>query len=343
MTEDPRTLLDALASLEKEVTEESPALGQILADARDKKIEVTEAVRWIMQISEEDPKARAALEKAAEKLPEPQLSTHNPTNKLPRINPLVEAGLIERAQLDGDMPELRSGPILKGQLPSVPVDTTARNPVVVGRMLAAAALETQTQLDTHERKRLQGITADPAVLKVMADHGMAVVKPDVALDIAKFGNVGTDLSGYRRGQLPALAKTAKPSGAELAVLNRKETQEATWAAVATSQGRRSVSPVIRDGIIQALTRLGFDVTPRDPVEGNETSCALATWAVDISGRESLSPNFSFFDIAAMALASDLVDKLQDKAPRPLILEVAPMHQINERTVGWCGRLYESSP
>jgi len=113
--------------------------------------------------------------------------------------------------------------------------------------------------------------------------------------------------------------------------------------VATSQGRRSVTPTIREGITQSLTKLGFEITSRDPVEGNETPCAFATWSVDISGRESLSPNFSFFDIAAMSLASGLVDKLQQKTARSLILEVAPMHQISERTVGWCGRLYESPP
>ena len=45
--------------------------------------------------------------------------------KLSRFNPLYEAAVTERLQFDGDIPELRTGPMPEGAEPAVPVDTNA--------------------------------------------------------------------------------------------------------------------------------------------------------------------------------------------------------------------------
>jgi hypothetical protein len=62
--------------------------------------------------------------------------------------------------------------------------------------------------------------------------------------------------------------------------------------------------------------------------------------ISIAARDSLQPNFSFFDMASMALAAELLAKLQEKTPRGMRLEVTPAAKLTDRVVGWCGKLFE---
>ncbi|MFA6235210.1 MAG: hypothetical protein WC824_13630, partial [Bacteroidota bacterium] len=76
----------------------------------------------------------------------------SPHGGIPRLNPLYEAQLVERAQFDGDIPELRTGPLPEDVLPAVSVETEAHSPVAIGEMLRIAALDVQEDVLSHQRK-----------------------------------------------------------------------------------------------------------------------------------------------------------------------------------------------
>lgn len=93
------------------------------------------------------------------------LVTINPDKpNLYRLNPFYEAALIERASLDGDVPEARFGPLAEGAEPAVPVETTALSPVAVGMQLEAASQEVASEI-----KQLQ-MTHRDETDRALADH-----------------------------------------------------------------------------------------------------------------------------------------------------------------------------
>jgi len=335
-------LLRTLIYLEKDLRAESPALAQILDDLKAQRITSEEALKWVTVVAKEDTNVGTALERAASKLTETHLMAHNPTNRMPRLNPLYEAALIERAQFDGDIPEARQGPLPVGIAPAVPVKTDARSPIAVGRMLASAAAEMQQQIRQHENIRVKAIAASVEGLQQVAKHGALLVQQSQKEDVALMlhGSPETDHPEYRRGQLPALYTAVLPTGKELSGLTKKEAQEATWATIATSQGRRSATPMIRDGVRQRLTKAGFTIRMVETPIETTPPASTATWMISIAARDSLQPNFSFFDMASMALAAELLAKLQEKTPRGMRLEVTPAAKLTDRVVGWCGKLFE---
>ena len=66
---------------------------------------------------------------------------------LSQLNPVYEASIAERAFLDGDVPELRSGPLPEGGTPAVPVKTDSLDPVTIGLLLDIASKKVQRQLE----------------------------------------------------------------------------------------------------------------------------------------------------------------------------------------------------
>lgn len=58
---------------------------------------------------------------------------------IPRLNPTYEAYLSERLQFDGDIPELRTGPLPEGAKPAIPVQTHVTNPAAIGMLLQQAS------------------------------------------------------------------------------------------------------------------------------------------------------------------------------------------------------------
>ena len=345
MTDDtPNTVL-LIKDIERALQDKSPELATILANLQDGTTEPDEAIRLFALSCEEDPRSKEALKGVIEALAGSAV-TLNPTNQRPGLNPLVEAELIDRAQFDGDMPELRSGPLPEGVLPSVPVATRARNPVAVGQMLDKAAHETRELVDKHETARLAltGEAVDSkGVLALVAKHGELVAIDDTTgTDLLRYGSVETDHPSYKRGHLPAPVETQGPSGGELAQLPQKAAVKATWAMMSTSQGRRSVTPTILQGITQRLLKQGFQIIPKGDEHTNPLVVAVAPWTIDITGRESLQTSFAFVDVATATMHLGLVGALHDKTPRLLALGVEPSKPSGRKTVGWCARLYEAA-
>jgi hypothetical protein len=309
-------------------------LNEIKARFRDGSITEETALREMVEVVSKDPEVLALIERG--------VSERAPGVPRPRLNPLVEAALIERAQFDGDIPELRTGMLERGIAPAVPVNLTGPSAVAAGLMLQHASDAMLKRVEAHEVARVGEINrmleaALPAMEKTVTD----LVKsqgPDVMALVR--GTPDTDLPEYRRGQLPALMKIATPTGAELAALTPAERQQAAWKLLSTTQGRRSAKPVIERLIGEDMAKHKLTATFREPTENLITPMATHEWIVHMTGAATTQSSFNFIEIAARVLSAGLRSKMpKDNPVSHVCVEVATVNRISDREVGWTARMF----
>lgn len=261
---------------------------------------------------------------------------------IPGINPLMQGALVERVQFDGDMPELRTGPIGPGIAPAVPVQTTARNPVALGAMLGKASAKVQKELQIQAAERRLGIesamAADPTALTIMRQHGALVAQEDAGTALA--GTRETDPEGYRRGEAPKPIAVARPSGATLAKMTEPQRHEMAWRFLSTTQGRVSAVEIIRATIMALLQSRGLDVEERafDPKAARVQPAAYAEWSLTLAGPGATQPAFALVDVSSKVLAQRLYQGLTEQTEKHFYLEVEPVNRLADREVGWMARL-----
>jgi len=247
----------------------------------------------------------------------------------PRLNPLYEAALLERAQFDGDIPELRTGPLPEEAKPAVPVSTKARNPVALGYMLEEASEEVGAEVRESRRQ----LAAE--VESLAGDAGTLVVKRGTDLVDKARGSSETDPKSYRRGELPALIKVDRPSGGKLSVLSPEESKQLAWKFLSSTQGRRSATETIAQMVGDSLRDGGYGVK-REAVPPGMKVLAHASWEVSLGGPRSTQAAFSVIDVAAKALVISLTEQVEKRDA--LWLEVIPINTVDVRSVGWAARL-----
>ena len=277
-----------------------------------------------------------------------------PGNKgLPRLNPTYEAYLSERAQFDGDVPQLRFGPMPLGRevTPAVPVDTDVRDPVAIGLMLKDASVSVVVETERLEAEAARMITAaaesgdwsaliprlPDEVRRLLPDPGQVVRIEDLPVDLLRRDLVD-DPVGYERGRMPTPMVVTEPTGSTLATLSDTDRQEAAWRFLSTSQGRRSATRTIATFIEAHLRGEGFDVTAshdRPDPKATERVAAHAEWGVNLSGPNGTQSGFAFVDTASRALATKLG---RDLAVGAYTLEVVTVDAVDVRRVGWAARL-----
>lgn len=337
---------EAIERLATRLREQVPELAYIMDRAKAGFLSEEEAMVEMMAVASK-PEVTERIMAAATR----DLATLKPTNEdlaevgdyafftgrgLPQLNPLVEAALIERAQFDDDIPELRTGPLPEGVKPAVSVKTTARDPVVLGRMLQQASEEVGQRLVAHERERLkgiEGIAEDKNVLALLEEggHSLALIEQVI-------GSSDTDLPEYRRGAVPAPVEVPKPEARALAVMTPQERREAAWKFLSTTQGRRSAIETIRSMVATNLRGAGIEVVEQeyDPQAPERDVIAYHEWSVGLSGPSATQPSFALVDTAAKALYRGLV---KDTTPGTQVhLEVVAVNTVDVRTVGWAARL-----
>ena len=248
--------------------------------------------------------------------------------KLARFNPLYEAAITERLQFDGDIPELRTGPLPEGADPAVPVDTQARNPTAIGLMLeqasAEVAEEIQALLPEYRKQVEQLIEAKSESTDLTKRH---VALPTVPQP-----------KGYEPGQLPAKRSVDEPSGSQLAKLSQDRRQQLVWKTLTTTQGRRSILPMLKAVVEEKIQDAGFPVVTQDGLSKGEI-VAHHEWSMDISGPQAGQPDFAFVDVAIQALAAALIQQLKEAdRDQNLILDIIPINTVNIRRVGWAARV-----
>jgi hypothetical protein len=352
--------LEAVAAFDKEILVACPEIAQILQDARQGLIRQEEAVRrvWTLGSTNDDLRSRVeralltAFEVEAQStdlahFPERETAlsrwgfteedlVFQPFEDRPgykMLHPLFMGMIVELLQFDGDVPELRTGPLPEGGHAAVPVHTTARDPVVIGAMLKRASQDI-----TDHLRRAQA-AHDESVAKMLEAVGGPT--PDHGLVRQEFAR-GVGVEGYEPGRPVALRDVAPPTGAELAAMTFDERQGLAHMTLTSTQGRRSSAPVIADMVLSSLHEAGYTGTQIDDRRGTR-SLVTAEWTVSIDGgRTERNPNFNFIVVAARSLATKLGRGLADRASKltPMALRVSPINTVADRVVGWRAELLE---
>ena len=338
---------DILSRFAERLSSEFPELRQSLDDAQAGIIPQEQALKEMSEIiagnPELDRRFRVAITEAMalvvkEILPPDQdgVLVHKERG-LPQLNPLVEAALIERAQFDDDMPELRTGGLPSGVRPAAIVDTIVRSPVAIGQMLNQASQQVAQEIAAREPER-KAMIAESALLQMVGQAGTALAtrrQRDLVLD----GKSDVlDVPGYRRGQLPVPRKVTQPSGSMLLALTPAERKQSAWQFLSTTQGRRSAERSITQIIGTKLRDDGYKVKVR-PFCSDSKGMILAAhqWSVSIDGPGSTQASFSIIDIAASVIAKVLAERAGPR-DHEVALEVTALSTVDIRSVGWAGRL-----
>lgn len=349
------------------IRKEFPEVQSVMDSAKRGELDESAAMTEILRMTQSNPQMAAKLMESAAsvfqptraesgiaQVPRGELAEVGDTAfwsgvGLPRLNPLMEAALAERAQFDGDIPELRTGPLLPGVVPAVPVKTFAKSPEAIGQMLSEAAQKVREAQDAADAKRaamlervaekkaLAGISESAGALAVMAQG-------EDAIDflVQAHGSASTDPDIYRRGELPKPLEVARPTGGALIRMTPAERREKAWRFLSTSQGRRTAVETLRCVVRDALAVEGLSVELReyDP-RAKIVPKAFHEWKVNLSGRGSMQPAFNVIDTAGRALAKALGDQIkrnEGTATGGLYLEVVPVDTVDVRAVGWAARL-----
>lgn len=350
---------DSLNNLINRIADEYPNLKAIMDQAKAGDITEAEAMNQMMAVVQTDPAIGKRLQEVAmealaplrDPMGERKVNTHGGAimdrgRGLPRLNPLMEAALIERAQFDGDMPELRTGPLPPGMMPSVSVETGAKDPAMIGLMLGTASEMVHGEVQTAEFDRLllvekvaKGDTA-ALVAKVGKDLALADTQDDIDRILSGKHPI-TDAPSYKRGQVPAPIKVGQPTGSEMVLMTESERRTHAWAFLSTTQGRRSAVATIQDMVLGLLTKDGFEVVVR-PASGQQVVLAAHSWVVSLDGAGSLQPSFNVIGTAAQSIRAGILREIGERRGK-VILEVSSVNTVSDRRVGWAGRLLSGDP
>jgi hypothetical protein len=246
-------------------------------------------------------------------------------NGLPQLNPLVEAAIAELASVDGDVPHMRTGPLPEEATPAIPVSTTAANPVMVGLMLQEASerIQEAIQLAVGERAKAIALLEEEAT-----EQGLVVRTEDLPAPVIGVEN-------YRAGEAPAPMVVAQPTTHELASLTPSQRRTAAHKALATTQGRTSLAPVIATMLQDRLSKAGITTSLGSLPKGEEE----VAWAMNTYADDEIHEDFSPVEAAVGSLTA----KIKQRNPKatPLVLQVFPFNGTSDRHFGWVARFKET--
>lgn len=309
----------------KNLEEQFPAIKEITQALQEGRMDVPEAMLQLMKLVESggiDPQAVEQIAINTFKETDIVIAPNNADGlpppifhgtRLPQGNPLVQASVAERLQFDGDVPEMRTGPLPVGCTPAVPVLTDARDPVAVGMLLQQASQEVQQALlETQE----------------------ALIKPDGS----NLPAVVTGVPGYEAGKKAEPLELAVPDGKTLIAIPEKDRQEYAWKALSTTQGRKSIQWTIEEMISTGLKAKGFDIETQQVSKGVPV-LAYADWSTDLyGGQGNLQSDFNFIDIAAKAIQIKLENQMESMKEQALALEMTTINLVDTRRIGWAARI-----
>lgn len=226
---------------------------------------------------------------------------------LPQLNPLVQGAIIERLQFDGDIPELRSGPLPDGVKPALSVQTSATNLAMIGALLVMASDEMAEEIQCYLESKT----------KELEESG--------STDLVKWEI--PDHPGYKRGELPKPVKAnlKKP----LVAMSSQEIADFTTKALMTTQGRRSCAFAISDALRTRILQHGVAVEICEKPLDDE-AVLDAQWVFSMEG--DINPNFPYITIANNALFSKIKNRLSPVSSYKMV--VRSVDDIPNRVVGW---------
>ena len=313
----------------------NPRGAEVFQRIKSGKISEVEAVEALFQILKDEGMLDGVLEasrRAQELLPKTEeallpviLQDYGEST----MNPLWEAAIIERISLDGDVPELRHGPMPQEGKPAVPVVLDALDPIVAGIMLERASAEVHQKL-LSAQKDYEDVCIKVLTLTEQKSRE-AGADPVLALEVAQkhLPEAPKGVPGYMSGERPEFWIVPKPTGSELLEVTEDQAQCYSHKALSTTQGRVSLARPISESLIRKLQRRGLSIEV-GPVK---TPIVRAQWVVASYGAGDFSPRFNYVECAVAALKKNILKGLTQTTGL-LYLEVLPYNGISTRTFGW---------
>jgi hypothetical protein len=222
------------------------------------------------------------------------------------LNPNLEAKIVERVFLDGDIPELRTGPLHTEGIPAVPVLTDSLNSLVVGEMLEQASNFVKSELDN----KLLGF-----------------VESNEPTDLVKHPEVYNLLGIYSAGTEVPLMEVQPKSLGELVSCTVEKQREWVYKTISTTQGRRSLQYPIEHRMWETLLGLGYVRKVCLNPQEFYTHWEMTTW-----GSEDMQVGFNPASVACNALLKDFTNKVGPTAVQNIQVESVNMYA--ERVFGW---------
>lgn len=233
-------------------------------------------------------------------------------------NPLFEAAVIERLQFDGDIPEMRLSPLGK-ETPAIPVETSTRNPIALGRMLKAVSVAVEDEVKDFYQNQLN-LWEDQSDKKELVLKDKSLADPAI----------------YKRGSLAKAVPAETPSGKALLELTKEEQSESAWHFLSTTQGRKTALKGVADLIRNHLSHWNLKIRPATDDLKIEV-LAYTEWSTQLGGPLSTQSAFSYIENAAQCMAENL--KEHDlKGSGPFYLEVIAVNTVDINKVGWAARI-----
>lgn len=343
-------LIRFLMRIEGEIGARSPALAEIIRRAREGETTPEAAAREAWIAVGDDEQLSIELEKhllesfeidsdavALARLPDREqllerwgfteedlVYQPHPDRPTKMLHPLLMGAILELLQFDGDVPELRTGPLPEGGSPAVPVQTMSRDPVVVGAMLRTAREQVHAELSAAQESHTRSVASLVEAVGSTNDAATLMIRRE--------SERGVGVPGYRPGHAADLRVVDEPSALEVAVLPFEERQRLAHLALTSTQGRRSLVPVITGMLLHSLVEDGYE---RIRLGDSGDVLAVAEWSVQIDGGAlERNPRFNFIDTAARTLLKKLQAQMGADRIASYSLQVTPVSEVSERIVGW---------
>ncbi len=331
-----RQALDVINRI-NEVLETMPGAASILDDIQMGRLAPDEAMDSLMRLFVSSGKLETLVQ-ASSQLTDLYNVTTTPgeddvpivmkhDNGMSVVNPIMEAVVKERASLDGDVPEARLGPIPEGGRPAVPVKTDSYDPVIVGIQLRKASEDVAQEIRVAIAEHDEYCTAVLSDVEKNTDDAVR----ETALEMAKkhLPPVPVGVKGYKAGGKPAFRKGALVPPVAAAELSLTERREHAYRALATTQGRASLSPVIEKGVIDYLRQHGIYARAGEP---HPDSSVLSRWTSVVWGADDLSDGFNYITTAIHYMSVEVMDFVSSHPE--VFVRVSPHHGIADRRFGW---------
>jgi len=306
--------MDMMKELLKEVAAH-PGASEILIKANNGELTVAEAALQIQELIEGTSTGDSLVQKL-DNLNDMGIDPDKMVFKHPNgeegLNPLFEAKLAERLSQDGDIPELRVGPLPEGCRPAVPVLTYTSNPVAIGLQLNKARETVEKLLSDNMVEYIKG-----------CEENRFLVPPSPPIDLP-------DL--YQLGKKPLPMKVDPATPKQLLKVSDQQKRELIHSCIGTTQGRVSCVAPIQAIINKKLQDLKIKIKVVKSVDCFETEWTCQTW-----GPEDISEDFNPITTAAFSMLNDFLENQPNI--NEVYIHIRPINGYSDRVFGWKTSFY----
>lgn len=289
------------------VMEQMPEMREVMVDAS---LTPQEKLVRMLHMMRDKPEMQQTMMQLAGNILVP--SPMGPDRGLPRLDPQYESALKERLAFDGDAPELRFGPLGPKGKPAVPVVVQPGKATTweIGAALEQASAYIRHMLDKNEEEAI-------AQAHDVGQDAVTALTRDML----------PELPEYPTGRLP------QPLEVDIHVTDASAETKRRWAfaALSTTQGRRSIASYLSRVLVTELGELGYTVEA-GAVSSNDGVVYENSWTMQLYGPEMVQEHFDVVQTVKQQWVNGMGERLENGVR--YTLNVQPVNDIADRRMGW---------